>query len=466
MDLNSILQAQKSHWADQRNRSVTARMEQLRKLEEMLLQNKAELAAAVNKDFGNRSEYETLFAEILSCVNDIGHIRKHLRSWSRRQRVAVGWQLWPARAWIDYQAKGAVGIMAPWNYPISLVIEPLAAALAAGNTAMIKPSEAAPETGALLKRLLAEIFPEEMVYVALGDVEVSRKFAALPFNHLLFTGSTEVGRAIMRAAAENLTPVTLELGGKSPAYIDDDYSLAEAARLLGRGKFINAGQTCIAPDYVLLGRGRAEEFASELSKWLSRAYPDLQNNPDYTRVINAGQFARLDTLLTELERQADSPELTLQLLKPLGERVAAQQLLPPVLVLNPDLSSALMQDEIFGPILPIIEVESYPSALEFINQRPRPLAAYYFGKRDAQHFTKNISAGGICINDTLLHFAVSGLPFGGIGESGMGAYHGKTGFETFSHRLPVFKQSRFSGSHFLKPPWRGFAAKMIKLLVR
>ncbi len=463
MDLNAQLLIQQRHWAGQRNRPVATRVEQLKKLENMLLDNKTELAAAVSKDFGNRSLYETLFAEILSCVKDIRHIRKHLHSWSRRQRVGVGWQLWPARAWVDYQPKGVIGIMAPWNYPISLVIEPLAAALAAGNTAMIKPSEAVPETGALLKRLLAENFPEEMVYVALGEVEVSRKFAALPFDHLLFTGSTEVGKAVMRAAAENLTPVTLELGGKSPAYIANDSSLKDAARLIGRGKFINAGQTCIAPDYILIGRGRAEEFAAELSKWLQSSYPDLATNTDYTRIINAGQFARLDSVLSELENQPDADGM---LQKPLGERNTEKCLLPPVLVLNPDLDSSVMKSEIFGPILPIIEVDSYSAALEFINQRPRPLAAYYFGKKDAQDFTGSISTGGICINDTLLHFAVSGLPFGGIGASGMGAYHGKTGFETFSHRLPVFKQSRLSGSHFLQPPWKGFAAKMIKWLVR
>lgn len=463
MDLNAQLQIQQRHWASERHRSIKTRIEQLKKLENMLLDNKFELAAAVNKDFGNRSQYETLFAEILSCVKDIRHIRKNVSSWSRRQRVGVGWQFWPARAWIDYQPKGVIGIMAPWNYPISLVIEPLAAALAAGNTAMIKPSEAVPETGALLKRLLAETFPEEIVYVALGEVEVSREFAALPFNHLLFTGSTEVGKAIMRAAAENLTPVTLELGGKSPAYIADESSLTEVARLIGRGKFINAGQTCIAPDYVLIGRGRAAEFAAELSKWLQKSYPDLTTNTDFTRIINAGQYARLENLLSELENK---PGAGTTILKPLGDGNPEQCLLAPVLVLNPDLDSGLMQTEIFGPILPIIEIDSFVAALEFINQRPRPLAAYYFGKKQSKEFTAGISTGGICINDALLHFAVSGLPFGGIGASGMGAYHGKTGFETFSHRLPVFKQSRLSGSHLLQPPWNGFAAKMIDWLVR
>lgn len=422
------------------------------------------LVRAMQADFGQRSTHETLLSDGMTVLAEIDHLRRHLRRWIRPQRRAVGWRFWPARAELRAVPLGVVGVIAPWNYPVNLALIPLATAIAAGNHVYLKPSEHTPHTSAALRALLAEVFPPERVAVALGGAEVAAAFAGLPFDHLLFTGSTAVGRRVMAAAAPNLTPLTLELGGKSPAILDEDFPLDVAAARLASGKWLNAGQTCIAPDYVLLPRGRRDALVSALRDEVRRRYPTLDGNSDYTAVINAAQYARLTGYLDE----ARAAGATVVELVPAPADAAARRVLPPTVVLDPPLSLRLMQDEIFGPILPVLGVDGLDAAIEHVNAHDRPLALYLFShdRRQQEAVLSRCVAGGVTLNDTLMHNACSNLPFGGVGPSGMGHYHGREGFLTFSKQLPVFRQSRLSSFAIFKPPYRGLVDRMLAFLLR
>ncbi len=422
------------------------------------------LVRAMQADFGQRSTHETLLSDGMTVLAEIDHLRRHLRRWMRPQRRAVGWRFWPARAELRAVPLGVVGVIAPWNYPVNLALIPLATAIAAGNHVYLKPSEHTPHTSAALRALLAEVFPPERVAVALGGAEVAAAFAGLPFDHLLFTGSTAVGRRVMAAAAPNLTPLTLELGGKSPAILDEDFPLDVAAARLASGKWLNAGQTCIAPDYVLLPRGRRDALVSALRDEVRRRYPTLDGNTDYTAGINAAQYARLTGYLDE----ARAAGATVVELVPAPADAAARRVLPPTVVLDPPLSLRLMQDEIFGPILPVLGVDGLDAAIGHVNAHDRPLALYLFShaRRQQEAVLSRCVAGGVTLNDTLMHNACSNLPFGGVGPSGMGHYHGREGFLTFSKQLPVFRQSRLSSFAIFKPPYRGLVDRMLAFLLR
>ncbi len=422
------------------------------------------LVRAMQADFGQRSTHETLLSDGMTVLAEIDHLRRHLRRWMRPQRRAVGWRFWPARAELRAVPLGVVGVIAPWNYPVNLALIPLATAIAAGNHVYLKPSEHTPHTSAALRALLAEVFPPERVAVALGGAEVAAAFAGLPFDHLLFTGSTAVGRRVMAAAAPNLTPLTLELGGKSPAILDGEFPLDVAAARLASGKWLNAGQTCIAPDYVLLPRGRRDALVSALRDEVRRRYPTLDGNTDYTAVINAAQYARLTGYLDE----ARAAGATVVELVPAPADAAARRVLPPTVVLDPPLSLRLMQDEIFGPILPVLGVDGLDAAIGHVNAHDRPLALYLFShdRRQQEAVLSRCVAGGVTLNDTLMHNACSNLPFGGVGPSGMGHYHGREGFLTFSKQLPVFRQSRLSSFAIFKPPYRGLVDRMLAFLLR
>ena len=422
------------------------------------------LVRAMQADFGQRSTHETLLSDGMTVLAEIDHLRRHLRRWMRPQRRAVGWRFWPARAELRAVPLGVVGVIAPWNYPVNLALIPLATAIAAGNHVYLKPSEHTPHTSAALRALLAEVFPPERVAVALGGAEVAAAFAGLPFDHLLFTGSTAVGRRVMAAAAPNLTPLTLELGGKSPAILDGEFPLDVAAARLASGKWLNAGQTCIAPDYVLLPRGRRDALVSALRDEVRRRYPTLDGNTDYTAVINAAQYARLTGYLDE----ARAAGATVVELVPAPADAAARRVLPPTVVLDPPMSLRLMQDEIFGPILPVLGVDGLDAAIGHVNAHDRPLALYLFShdRRQQEAVLSRCVAGGVTLNDTLMHNACSNLPFGGVGPSGMGHYHGREGFLTFSKQLPVFRQSRLSSFAIFKPPYRGLVDRMLAFLLR
>lgn len=452
--LRTAWQARKPDYQQRRN--------DLQRLRDALKRRLDEMGKAISADFGHRSPHESRIADGMTVLNEIDHLRKHLRGWMKPRRVGVGWRFLPARAETRAEPVGVVGVIAPWNYPVNLALIPLATAIAAGNHVYLKPSEHTPHTSAFLRSLLAEVFPAERVAVAEGGAEVAAAFAALPLDHLVFTGSTAVGRKVMAAAAPNLTPVTLELGGKSPAIVCEDYPVEQAAARIATGKWFNGGQTCIAPDYVLLPKGKRDDFVKALRKEVQARYGEnLENLGDYTRIINDGQYARLKGHLDDAKARGIE-KVTLA-----GHADPAQRLLPPTLLLEPGDDATVMQDEIFGPLLPIRSYKSLDEAIAYVNGRDRPLALYPFSNDRAtvEKILRSTLAGGVSVNDTLFHFAVSGLPFGGIGPSGMGAYHGRAGFDATSKQLPILWQARRTGADLLKPPYRE-AQWLIDLIVR
>ncbi|MGY4514744.1 coniferyl aldehyde dehydrogenase [Lysobacter sp. HA18] len=427
---------------------ITQRRDDLHRLRAAFRARQSTMDAAIQADFGHRSTHENLIAETLVVLAEIDHALAHLSRWTRPRRAAVGWRLWPARAKVRPMGVGVVGVIAPWNYPVNLALVPLVSAIAAGNHVYLKPSEHTPRTSEWLRDLLAAVFPEDRVAVALGGADVGAAFASLPFDHLLFTGSTAVGRKVMAAAAPNLTPVTLELGGKAPAIVAPDFDAQLAASRIATGKWFNAGQTCIGVDYALIDRARRDAFVEAVVAQLKARYGDM-GTPDYTRIISDAQFARLSGYIDEA-REAGATVIA-----PFGDGDASTRLLPPMLVLDPPPSLRVMQDEIFGPILPVLAYDTLDDAIARVASLERPLAMYPFSRsRDTvQRLVDSTLAGGVTANDTLLHFGAQGLPFGGIGPSGMGAIHGKAGFDTFSKLLPVFEQRRFAVTDLLRPPY-------------
>ncbi|QWP77906.1 coniferyl aldehyde dehydrogenase [Lysobacter sp. K5869] len=426
-----------------------------------------QMDAAIRADFGHRSSHENLLSEAMITLAEIDHALSHLRAWTRPRRAAVGWRFWPARAQIRPEPVGVVGILSPWNYPVNLALVPLVSAIAAGNHVYLKPSEHTPRTSQFLRELLADVFPEDRVAVALGGPDVGAAFSALSFDHLLFTGSTAVGRKVMAAAAPNLTPVTLELGGKAPALVCADYPLEQAAARIATGKWFNAGQTCIGVDYVLVDAARRDALVEALLAQLKARYGDLRAPQDYTRIINASQYARLASYLDDARARG------VRVIEPFEdgstrEANAAQRLFPPTLVIEPGDDAQVMQHEIFGPILPVLSYRTLDEAIARINKLDRPLALYPFSRDSAQIDTilAQTLAGGVTVNDTLLHFGAHDLPFGGIGPSGIGAIHGRNGFDTFSKLLPVFYQRAWAGSDLLKPPYQGKIDAMIRWLAK
>jgi coniferyl-aldehyde dehydrogenase len=445
--------------------SLAERLDDLERLRGAMKDSAAELAEVICADFGNRSRHETLLADVVPTLAAIRHTKTHLAKWMKPRRMAVPLEFRPARAMIMYQPVGVVGIISPWNYPFQLAIIPLVQALAAGNRVMLKPSELTPRTADFLATFLAKLFPREKVATILGGPDIAADFTRLAFNHLLFTGSTSTGRKVMRAAAENLTPVTLELGGKSPCIIGEDAPLAKAAGSIVFGKLVNAGQTCIAPDYVFVPQSRLEDLIGHIGAAVDKSYPKLQSNPDYTTIINEPHYQRLRHYLDE----AKASGARIVEFNPAKEELPAQvRAFAPTLVIDPGNDLALMREEIFGPILPVKSYAKLDDALDFINDRPRPLALYYFGTDPSacEKVLKTTTSGGVSVNETLMHILVDGLPFGGTGASGLGAYHGETGFATFSHRKAVFVQSRFNGARLMRPPFGMVTKILLKILMR
>ena len=437
------------------------RQQWLKALRDLLSDERQALIYAISQDFSHRSADETLFAELMPSLHGIHYASKHLKGWMKPSRRAVGIAFQPASAKVIYQPLGVVGVIVPWNYQLYLAIGPLVGALAAGNRVMLKLSESTPATGELLKALLAKIFPEDLVCVVLGEADVGMAFSKLRFDHLLFTGATSIGKHVMRAAAENLTPVTLELGGKSPAIVSADVPLKDAAERIAFGKTLNAGQTCVAPDYVLVPEDRVEGFVEAYSKAVRGFYPTLVDNPDYTAIINERQLARLNAYAKDATDKGAT-------LIPLYEQGQARRMVHSLL-LNVSDDMTVMQDEIFGPLLPIVPYRGLDQAFAYINQRPRPLALYYFGynKGEQARVLHETHSGGVCLNDTLLHVAQDDMPFGGIGPSGMGHYHGHEGFLTFSKAKGVLVKQRLNAAKLIYPPYGKSIQKLIqKLFIR
>ncbi len=463
-ELRATLERQRAAFLKAGPPSLEQRRADLAKLKSAVRDKADAVAAAISADFGNRSRHESLLAEIFTTLAGIRHAEKHLAQWMRPKRVSVALELLPGRARILYQPLGVVGIVSPWNYPFQLAIMPLIAALAAGNRIMLKPSELTPRTAEFIAEFLAGLYPSEQVATVLGGAEIGAAFSRLPFDHLFYTGSTAVGRLVMQAAAENLTPVTLELGGKSPCIIGEDAALAGAVESIVYGKLLNAGQTCIAPDYVLLPEGKREEFVTLAQRAVKKFYPRLASNPDYTSIVSDRHYQRLRRQVEEAKaRGARIVEVN-----PAQEPLEGGRKLAPTLVIEPGEDLALMREEIFGPVLPVKTYRALDEAIEYVNRHPRPLALYYFGE-DAEKRDRVLArtvSGGAAINETLMHVLVENLPFGGVGASGIGAYHGEIGFQTFSHRKGVFLQSRFNTAFLLRPPFGRLSNLVLKLLLK
>ena len=426
------------------------------------------LLETVNTDFGQRSASETRLLEIFPVVDEIRFVKRNLRRWMQMRTVSVNWQFLPSRGKIVYQPLGVVGIIGAWNYPVLLTLSPLVNALAAGNHVMIKPSELAPLTATAIQQMVSEAFPEDYVTIITGDKDVAQIFATLPFDHILYTGSDRVGRLVMKAAAENLTPVTLELGGKSPALVHESYSTAIAADRICSAKFWNAGQTCVAPDYALVSSSKVDEFVRDCQKVISKRFSSPSCNGDYTHMISPAAWRRMRDLVDDAEcagaqivRSGSANETF----------TAENRVYPPTLILEAEGSMRVMQEEIFGPILPIVTYSTFDEAIAFINTRPRPLALYYFD-RDSSRIKKVLEqtvSGGVTINDCIFHLPQHRLPFGGVGASGMGAYHGFDGFATFSKKKGVLLQNTMVGSilsRAFKPPYTSWSDRMIVFLLK
>nr|WP_228707044.1 coniferyl aldehyde dehydrogenase [Psychrobacter sp. 4Bb] len=437
------------------------RTTQLDNLEVMLSDNQESFAKAISADFGYRSQSETQFAELFPSFTGISHAKKHGKKWMQAHRAPISALYMPAHNEIQPQPLGVVGIMVPWNYPLFLAIGPMIDALTAGNRIMVKMSEAAPQFAQTFADAIARYFSPDMICVVLGEVEIAAAFSELPFDHLLYTGSTAVGKKVMAAAAPNLTPVTLELGGKSPVIVLDDANLESVVNRVMMGKTLNAGQTCIAPDYVLIQRQYHDQFIELAKEWMTKHYPDIEENPDYSRIINGEQFKRVKGYLDALTG-GEVHALTG------AEPNIETRLMPPVIVSEPAPDSDLMQNEIFAPILPLMHYETLDDAIYFVNSRPRPLALYVFSDNysSIENVRNNTVSGGLCINEVLIHVAQHDLPFGGVGDSGTGAYHGKAGFERLSHMKPIFVQTKLNGLNLLLPPYGGLFKKAMALFLK
>ncbi len=455
-DLHEFLQIQKHAFNEQPFPSERLRITQLKALKTALLKHKDKLIKAISADFGHRSEDETKLADIMPTILSIGYHIKHLRSWMKPEKRKVSPLFQPASSQIMFQPLGVIGIMAPWNYPVFLTLGPLIAAIAAGNRAMIKPSEFTPYSNRVLSDIVNDAFSKDEVVIVEGGAEIAAAFSALAFDHLIFTGSSTVGKHVMVAAAKNLTPVTLELGGKSPALIADDVSMDFVVERLLYGKCLNSGQTCVAPDYVLCPESKLNELIESLKKGFNKLYPDLSCG-DYSSVINDRQFSRLNGLIDDAKTKGAT-------IISLAEKPEDQaRCLPLQLIIGAKDTMEVMQEEVFGPILPILTYKNIDEAISLIKSKPRPLALYLYSqnKHIQNHVLMKTHAGGVCINDSVNHVAQEDLPFGGVGASGMGKYHGKEGFLTFSAVKSILKRGRIYSAKAAFPPYNRVIHKMI-----
>ena len=463
--LARVLQLQRRAFDLERYPSLAVRRDRLCRLLDLVMRHEDAWVAAIDRDFGHRSAHETRLAEIFAVVAEARHAMRRLRGWMQPRRVKTPLRLAGACGWLMPQPLGVVGVISAWNFPLQLALSPVVAALAAGNRVMLKTSERAPATASLLAELAPCYFRENELAVVQGGSSVGGMFASLPFDHLFFTGSTTTGCRVALAAAENLTPVTLELGGKSPAIVDESADFEAAATSIARGKLFNAGQACIAPDYALVPKRCVAAFVDAMRGAVERLYAGAVHNPDYSSILDTRHYARLIALIEDARARGAT-------IVPLADALAHDteyaRRLPPALVLDVTDDMTLMREEIFGPLLPVESYTTIDEAIATINARPSPLALYWFGSdRARQHrVLRETHAGGVTINDTLWHFAHPALPFGGVGASGSGAYHGEAGFMRLSHVKPVLAQSRLTATRLLAPPYGKTFERILALLRR
>jgi coniferyl-aldehyde dehydrogenase len=465
-DLHEVFERQRAAFGRNPAPSLSERRATLLKLQRLVEQNRLIFVEAANADFGTRASFETEMSEIVGTISIIRYMRGHLRSWMAPRRRSASIWFKPAKNRVEPMPLGVVGVVSPWNFPLHLALIPAATALAAGNRVMLKVSEFTPHTSEVLKRLVEENFSPDVFFVTDGGGDVASTFTTLPFDHLLFTGSTQVGKIVAKAAADNLTPVTLELGGKSPVIVDEDYPLEQAAATVAWGKLYNGGQVCISPDYVLVPRGREKEFAIATQQAARKLYPRTAGNPEYTAILNQRHYDRIAAYVSEAQAldleviSVEDPELG-----------RARRQLPLTMIINPPDNATVMQDEIFGPVLPIIGYDSDQNAVDFVNSRSTPLALYVLSKakQRQQRWLARVGSGSAVVNDMMVGYLQNDLPFGGRGGSGYGAYHGREGFDAMSHLRPVMYQKPIfgrTGGQMLYPPYGNVAALLLKLMRR
>lgn len=447
------------------------RIDRLNRCIGLLVDRRLDIEAALTTDFGVRSPTVTAFADVASSIGPLKHARDQVRSWMKTERRRTTPRILGflgARAEIRYQPKGVVGVISPWNFPVNLTFAPLAGVLAAGNRAMIKPSETTPATSELLKQMFASAFDESEIAVVTGGPDVGQAFSALPFDHLVFTGATAIGRHVMRAAAENLVPVTLELGGKSPVVVGRSADMSVAAARIMNGKTLNAGQICLAPDYVLAPADRLPDFVAAAKTSVGQMFPNIRENPDYTAIVTDRHYARLMDYLDD----ARSKGAEIVEINPGAEDLRQQphRRIAPTLILNPTDDMKVMQEEIFGPLLPVKAYGDVQEAIDYINGHDRPLGLYYFGSDAAERdqVLDATTSGGVTVNDVVMHVAQEELPFGGIGPAGMGVYHGHDGFREFSHRKSIYHQIKWDLAplRMLRPPYGAGLAKYLGMQIK
>jgi coniferyl-aldehyde dehydrogenase len=462
----SILDRQREDYLSGGRVSLEIRMDRLERAVSLLQTHQQRLVDAMMADFGHRSEHQSLFTDVAASIGPLRHAQKRLSRWMKPEKRKPGpfpLNLLGAKARVEYQPLGVVGVISPWNFPVNLTFTPLAGILGAGNRCMIKPSEYTPATSQAMAEIFPTLFDDTEIAVVTGGPQVGGDFSGLPFDHLLFTGATSVAKHVMRAASENLVPVTLELGGKSPVVVGRSADIQKTTDAIMMGKMMNAGQICLAPDYVFVPEESVDEFVESSAKSIAKMYPTLLDNPDYTSVINQRHFERLNGYIDEARQQgAKVVEVN-----PADEdfRQQPHHKIPPTLIIDPDDSLQVMQDEIFGPVLPIKGYSAVEQTIDYINHKPRPLGLYYFGQDSSEEdqVLSHTTSGGVTVNDVVMHVAQEDLPFGGVGPSGMGSYHGHDGFKTFSHAKAIFTQSKLNVAELagLRPP---YGEKMLKAI--
>ena len=464
-EMESVLKLQKKLHIEEGPASIELRKDRLNRCISMLKEYSDEIIEALLKDFGNRDPKASFFTEIVSTIGVLEHAIKNIDKWTKDEkrpsnvnqplfiRLMMGFL--GSKSYIKYQPLGTIGVISPWNFPVNLVLAPLAGIFAAGNRTMIKPSELTPATSEVTKKMFEAYFDKSEAAVFTGDAEVGAAFSALPFDHLLFTGGTQIGKKVMKAASENLVPVTLELGGKSPVIVDEDANLSEVAKKVMRGKTMNAGQICLAPDYLMLPKGKGKEFADASSDAIGEMFKDLKYNDDYTSVINERHYDRINELVSDAkEKGAEVVQIN-----PADEDFEQQELhkIPPTIVLNPTEDMKIMQEEIFGPVLPVKEYDDFEETVNYVNSKDRPLGLYLFSKdkNKEKKVLDNTTSGGVTLNDVIWHIGQEELPFGGVGPSGIGNYHGFDGFKAFSHAKAIFRQFSADLLGPMMPPYSG-----------
>ena len=469
--MSDALLAQKKHFIKEGPPSLELRVDRLNRLKTLIMDNRYDFIEALNSDYGNRSKEASIMTDAYSIIPDLNTAIKNIKKWTKPDKRSANFPFGflGARAYVNYEPLGTVGMISPWNFPVNLSFGPLAAIFAAGNQVMHKPSELTPLTASLIKDLCDKAFDENEFATFLGGPEVGEAFTKLHFDHLLYTGSGNVGKHVMQSAAENLVPVTLELGGKSPVVIGDSADLKSSAKRIMFGKTLNAGQICLAPDYVIIHKDKKEEFITEAENAIKGFYPDIKDNEDYTSIINERHYNRINSLIDDAKEKGAN----VHQINPSNEDFTQQEFykIPPTIITNTSDDMKVMNEEIFGPVLPVLEYENIDDALSTINAKDRPLGLYYFGtdKKEESEIINKTSSGGVTVNNVIGHIQQTDLPFGGVGPSGMGRYQGYDGFKNFSNHRAVYKDIGFKFDKFfdgVRPPYKGNIEKLLKALLK